>query len=293
MPLSVVFALTLRHRSRLAVVLFGPLLLAGLAVYPPPAAAAQDVLEKLTTIDAFAQSGDVERIRVSIDEYRKLEESGPDPEIQWRLLRAYGYLFSELSCRNRDKEQKETAKAGYEFANRIGAAGSDKAELVYYHADISGRYYKDRLLRAAWSRVFGGFDPIGSCRNALAMDENIEFAGPHRCLGVLYLELPGSKDPQKALTHLREAVDRFPERVANRYWLAKALMRAGRFEEAWTYIKGIQERDFEVGIGVSSEHWARIYTGRVKDISPQNIKDFAEAGSEDGCDELAGAGQDR
>lgn len=284
-------ALALRHVSRIAAI--PPLLvLSGLACCLNPAVAAQDVLKRLTVIDESAMSGDVERIRASIEEYKKLESVDSNPEVQWRLLRAYGNLFSELTCRDRRAEQKAVAKAGYEFAVRIDAADSDKPELIYYYADISGRYYKDRLLRAVWSRFLGGFDPIKSCENALKMNEDIEYAGPHRCLGTLYLELPGSRDPQRALAHLQAAVDRFPKRVANRYWLAKALARAGKLDEAWTYIKGIQEGDFEVGKDVSSEHWAGIYKGRVKHINRQNIDTFAGTEGEDGCAELTSRAHD-
>ena len=245
--------------------------------------ASQMISERLKEIDGYAMSGDPDRIRASIEAYKKLETIDSDSEVQWRLLRAYGNLFSELTCRNSNKEQKAAAKAGYEFAVKIDAAHSDKAELVYYYADISGRYYKDHLFKA----IIRGFDPIGNCKNALKMDENIEYAGPHRCLGVLYLDLPWPiKDTNEALNHLQEAVGRSPKRVANRIWLAKALAKVGRYEDAWTYIKGIQTEDFEVGKDVSSKHWASIYTHRVKHINQENIKEFAQMESGDECGEL-------
>jgi hypothetical protein len=162
------------------------LLFAALLFPSAPAIAAQEISERLKGIDGHAMSGDPERIRMSIDEYKKLETIDSDPEVQWRLLRAYGNLFSELTCRNRSKEQKEAAEAGYEFAVKVDAAHSDKAELVYYYADINGRYHKDHLFKAFLGMFFGGFDPIGNCKTALDMDENIDYAGPHRCLGVLY-----------------------------------------------------------------------------------------------------------
>jgi hypothetical protein len=279
----------LRCGGRIAV-LFAALLLSSLAFYWAPAVAAQDFSERLKLIDELALSGDVDRIGTSIEMYKNLETMGSDPEVQWRLLRAYGNLFSELTCRDAGKERKAAAEAGYKFAVKVDAANSDKAELVYYYADISGRYYQDRLVRAVWSRFLGGFDPIESCENALIMDENIEFAGPHRCLGALYLSLPGSRDPQKSLTHMQEAVDRFPKRVANRYWLAKALAKIGKYVEAWTYIKGIQAQDFEVGKDVSSTHWASIYTRRVKHINRENIKEFAQMEGDE-CAELILSGQ--
>lgn len=284
MRIAVVIGLALQHVIRIAAI--PPLLvISGLACCLNPAVAAQDVFERLTMIDESAMSGDVDRIEASIEQYKKLEGLESNPEVQWRLLRAYGNLFSELTCRDRRADQKAAAKTGYEFAVRIDAANSDTPELVYYYADISGRYYKDRLLRAVWRRFLGGFNPITSCENALKMNENIEYAGPHRCLGTLYLELPGSRNPQKALAHLQTAVDKFPKRVANRYWLAKALAKVGRHEEAWTYVKGIQNGDFEVGKDVSSEHWALIYKNRVKDISPQNITALGRAEGEDECAE--------
>lgn len=250
--------------------------------------ATQMISERLKAIDGYAMSGDPDRIRASIEAYKKLETIDSDSEVQWRLLRAYSNLFSELTCRNSNKEQKAAAKEGYEFAVKIDAANSDKAELVYYYADISGRYYKDHLFKA----ILRGFDPIGNCKNALKMDENIDYAGPHRCLGALYLALPWpKKDTRDALNHLQEAVDRSPKRVANRIWLARALAKVGKYEDAWTYIKSIQAEDFEVGPDVSSKHWANIYTRRIKHINQENIKKFAQMESGDECGELIPAGQ--
>lgn len=280
---------TMRRTSRAA------LLFAALLFPAAPVIAGQEVSGKLESIDGYAMSGDPDRIRLSIDEYKKLETIDSDPELQWRLLRAYGNLFSELTCRNRSKEQKEAAEAGYDFAVEVDAAHSANAELVYYYADISGRYYKDHLIEAVFLKIFGGFDPIGNCEKALAMDPNIDYAGPLRCLGVLYLMLPGSRDPEKAVTHLQEAVDRFPKRVANRIWLAKALAKVGRYEDAWAYIKGIQAGDFEIGKDVSSRHWANIYKRQVEHINQENIKDFGQLESEDECGGHmpAGPGDDR
>jgi hypothetical protein len=69
------------------------------------------------------------------------------------------------------------------------------------------------------------------------------------------------------------------------------LAKVGEHKDAWAYIKGIQEEEFEIGKDVSSKHWASIYTRQVKHINPENIGELAEMESEDECGELVPAGQ--
>lgn len=275
---------TLRRMCR-AAVLFATIL------FPSTqAVAAQEISERFMEIDGDAMSGEPRLIRASIDEYKKLPTLDSDPQAQWRLLRAYGNLFSELTCRDSAEEQKAAAKTGYEFTVKVDAANSDQSELVYYYADISGRYYQDHLLKA----IMRGFDPIGNCQHALEMDEKIEGAGPHRCLGSLHLSLPWpKKDTKEALKHLQAAIALSPKRVANRFWLARALAVEGRYDDAWTYVKGIQETDFDIGAGkdVSSKHWATIYTRRVENLKRDDMKEFAKMKGGDQCGDPIAVGE--
>lgn len=220
---------------------------------------------KLSSIDLDAMSGDPERIREAIDAYKNCDNYMKDPELQWRLIRAYANYHSELEERDLDK-QKWAAEMGYKFAVEIDAAHSGKAESVYYYASICIRYLYFHRIKA----LFLGPGLLRSFEKARGLNPCIDDAGPDRNLGALYLELPWPLgDKKKALQHLKTAVEIAPQRAANRLWLAKALAEEGLYQDGWQHIEFIRAGKFDV----SSQHWHTIYMRRAEELAkefPQN-----------------------
>ncbi len=73
-------------------------------------------------------------------------------------------------------------------------------------------------------------------QKARTLDERIDFGGPDRCLGLLYLEAPGWPasvgNRKKALFHLRRAVELSPNYPGNRLELISALIQLRQPSEA-------------------------------------------------------------
>ena len=236
----------------------------------------QEPSAKLSSIDSEAMSGEPERIRGAIEAYKNWPHYRVDPELQWRLLRAYANYHSELYAKSHSEleereerdpgEQKWAAETGYKFAVECDAAQSDKAEIVYYYASIGMRYASFHRIEA----LFLGRGLLKSFEKARELNPDIDDAGPDRNLGAIYFKLPWPLgDKKKALHHFKEAVKIAPHRAANRLWLAKALAEEGLYDEGWQHIQFIRAGKFDV----SSQHWHAIYMRRVEEVAkefPQN-----------------------
>jgi len=216
---------------------------------------------QLDDIDADAMSGDPDRIRRSIDAYAALDAKD-DVDVLWRLLRAYYNYYDEYTERDRGR-QRWAADRGWKLAKSKWEQFPENAEFVYFKA-VVGVMYKD----FHWIRGPG----LGKVRRAWdearRLDPTIDDGGPDRRLGLSYL-FPLSKDTDKALLHLHEAVRIDPDRAANRLGLAKALAEAKRFEEGWPHVQAVRTGELKV----SSDHWKDLYRVRVEVVAdefPQN-----------------------
>lgn len=217
---------------------------------------------QIELLDEEAISGDVVRIQATIDKYLALDHS--DPEVQWRILRAYYNYQDELQLRDRPADQEWACTEGYQFARTATADSSNKPELVYYDAVITGCYLSHNMISAP---IFERLTPgkvFAALEKARSLDPAINDAGPDRGLGLLYLELPPPwKDKEKAMQHLENAVNIAPRRGGNRAWFAAALVENGRVNEAWEHIEFIRAGDYTV----SSAHWAQIYEQKIEELA--------------------------
>lgn len=220
----------------------------------------------LAEADAEAMSGDPDRIRKAIDLFRGLDAA--DPEVQWRLVRAYFNYYDELTDRDRRADQRWAADTGYALAVSALTRHPEHPELIYYYATIGLCYLDFHRLKA----VFLVNDLLAAFEKARTLVPAIDDGGPDRSLGILYHELPGwplgKGDKKKSLFHLQEAVRIAPTRAANRITLAKVLAEAERYDEGWKHIEFIRAGDFKV----SSPHWRKIYLRRVEEVA----KDFPQ-----------------
>lgn len=223
----------------------------------------------LADVDAEAMSGDPVRIRKAIDAYRGLDAANPD--VQWRLVRAYFNYYDELTDLNRRADQQWAADTGYALAVSAIAKHPQHPELLYYYATIGLCYLDFHRFKAVFL-VNALLETFEKTRKLVpALDDG----GSDRSLGILYHELPGwplgRGDKKKSLYHLKEAVRISPERAANRLTLAKVLAETDAFEEGWTHVEFVRAGNFKV----SSPHWKQIYLRRVEEVAqefPQHNK---------------------
>lgn len=216
---------------------------------------------KWSSIDIDATSGDRDRILNAIEEYKNCDNYMTNPDLQWRLLRAYANYHSEQAERDLFK-QKWAAESGYKFAVEIDASQSDKAEALYYYASIVMRYLYFHRIKA----IFLGPGLLKSFEKVRRLNPNIDDAGPDRNLGALYFKLPWPLGNNKmALHHFKESVKIAPRRAANRLWLAKALAKEGLYQDGWQHIQFIRAGNFDV----SSQHWREIYLRGVEEVAQE------------------------
>lgn len=232
--------------------------------------------DNLATIDTEAMSGEPDRIRLAISQYLDLDTT--DPEIQWRLIRAYYNYYDELAETNQRKQRRWAAEAGYELAKTALKQRPDHAQTVYFSAVIGLCYLDFHRIKA----IFLIDDVLDTFKKARQLDPTIDDAGPDRNLGLLYHELPGwpigPGDRKKALKHLKQAYKIAPQRAANRLPLAKALIEQGQFDEALPHISFVRAGNFKV----SSAHWRAIYLRRVEEVADELRQAQSSAKHENG-----------
>lgn len=92
------------------------------------------------------------------------------------------------------------------------------------------------------------------------LDEHVDFAGPDRSLGLLYLQAPGWPTSIgsriKARQHLRRAVELAPQYPENRLTLIEACIRWGDRKGVQRELKAIEDRWTGARTNLVGEAWA-------------------------------------
>lgn len=190
----------------------------------------------------------------AIDDYQKAVEAAPaNLEARWKLLRSL-YFEGEFVARGNDERQKvfdRGRKAAEAALDQLAThAGGRKALEDLDPAErakrLSGVPEAARLYSLAaahwglWGDAFGRFAAArqgvaGTVRDyaltAIALDETVDGAAPHRILGRLHTLAPhipfftGWVDRDKAVSELRRALKLAPEDPLNHVYLADAILR--------------------------------------------------------------------
>ena len=151
------------------------------------------------------------------------------------------------------------AKAGIKACRDLLAREPDSAQAHYYLGMNLGQLARTKTLGALaivdeMEREFIA---------ARALDEQLDFAGPDRWLGRLYLEAPSFAsigDSEKAATHLQRALKLAPDYPENRLSLIEATVSWGDWKNARRKLA-----TFEAGLEAAREkfpgepwlaHWA-------------------------------------
>ncbi|HUJ11846.1 MAG TPA: tetratricopeptide repeat protein [Verrucomicrobiae bacterium] len=149
--------------------------------------------------------------------------------------------------------RRNTAKSGIVLARRAQQLKPNGAAGYYWYAINIG-------LLADSDRSYG-LKAVGEMKSALEraieIDERIDYAGPLRTLGILYLRTPAPPvsigSSRKGLRLLQRAVLLFPDYPENYIYLAEALHAVGRNDEAHEALQKVldarpwPDRQFESG----------------------------------------------
>jgi tetratricopeptide (TPR) repeat protein len=175
-----------------------------------------------------------------------------DVTASWTFARAC-FDLAEFAAENR--QRAGLAETGIRICRQTIARNAGVVQLHYYLGMNLGQLARTRTLGAL--RLVDQME--AEFLRARALDEKFDFAGPHRNLGLLYLEAPsfgsiGSRS--KARHHLRRAVELAPDYPGNRLNLIEALLRWGERAEAARELKTLGEQWNDAQKKYSGPDWA-------------------------------------
>jgi hypothetical protein len=117
-------------------------------------------------------------------------------------------------------------------------------------------------------------------KQTIKLDPEVDFAGPHRSLGLLYRDAPGFPTSvgsrSKARLHLQKAVELRPDFPENWLCLLETYLKWGDKRAAESQIKKVDELLASARAKYTGETWAaswqdweRRWSALLKQVSPQ------------------------
>ncbi len=161
---------------------------------------------------------------------RQLAESTNDPAVIAELAR--------LECANADVESKKSKRTALysrciETADKALAGNADEVVALYWKAVATGKLSEERGILNSLKMT----RPMEKLfLRVIALNEHYDNAGSHKALGRMYFRLPhfpisfGSKE--KAVFHLKRALELYPHDIIARAFYAEALYDMGEKQEA-------------------------------------------------------------
>lgn len=163
--------------------------------------------------------------------------------------------FLWADCATNDQRRAQIANEGIRACRDAVARDPQSAAAHYYLAQNLGELARTKSLGAlklvremekTWLR-------------AVALDERLDFAGPDRSLGMLYLDAPGWPTSvgsnAKARAHLERAVQLAPDYPDNRLTLAEALLRWHKRDELAAQIGALDELRSRAKVTFAGPDW--------------------------------------
>ncbi len=188
---------------------------------------------------------------------RQLAESTKDPAVIAEVAR--------LECANADVEREKNKRMAFynnclDTADKALASNADEVAALYWKAVAMGKL----------SEEMGILNSLRMTRpmeklflRVIALDEHYDDAGGHKALGRMYFRLPGFPisfgNKEKALFHLKRALELYPHDIIARAFYAEALYDMGKKQEA------IQLAEAVVATPIDTEH--RFRYGRFIEIA--------------------------
>jgi len=149
-----------------------------------------------------------------------------DPEAAWQFGRT---CFDWAELASGDSKRADIAEQGIEACRRAIHLNPKLAAAHYYLAMNMGQLARTRTLGAL--KLVDQMETAFKAALALDPDPALDYAGPHRSLGLLYRDAPGWPasigNRAKAREHLRKAVELVPEYPENWLSLLEAYLNWG------------------------------------------------------------------
>jgi tetratricopeptide (TPR) repeat protein len=147
-----------------------------------------------------------------------------DPVAQWQFGRA---TFDWADCAASDSQRERIAQQGIDACRQLVKQDPKSVPGHYYLGMNLGELAETKTLGAI--RIVSEMEV--EFKTAAALDEKLDYAGPDRNLGLLYLQAPGWPasigNNAKARTHLERAVKLSPDYPENLLNLIEAEIQWG------------------------------------------------------------------
>jgi tetratricopeptide (TPR) repeat protein len=173
---------------------------------------------------ATAETTAVRIERLYHEAQARFKESGTNLETGWQFAQAC-FDFAELATR--DSARAAIAEEGISACQSVLTRKYSSAPAHYYLALNLGQLARTKSVGAL--KLVREME--AEFATAIELDEKLDYAGPHRSLGLLYKEAPGWPtsigNRVKARLHLRRAVDLCPNLPDNSLSLLEAYVDWG------------------------------------------------------------------
>jgi tetratricopeptide (TPR) repeat protein len=178
-----------------------------------------------------------------------------DPAVAWQFARAC-YDFNDFAANNAGRA--ELANQGIAACRQLLACESNSAPGHYYLAIELGQLADTRRNVAAFKMVK---EMEREFKTAGDLDEHFDYAGPARCLGLLYRDAPGWPvsigSRHKAREWLEQAVKLAPDYPENRLNLVESYWQWKDREAAGNELKTLDALWPSAQTNFTGEAWER------------------------------------
>ncbi|MDB6031963.1 MAG: hypothetical protein JWM16_2301 [Verrucomicrobiales bacterium] len=159
-------------------------------------------------------------------------------EASWKLALA---CFEWAEFANKDSDRASLAQEGIDAARNAIRLNPKGGEGYHYLAINLGQLARTRKLSAL--KLVEEMEE--NFLKAIELQPKLDYAGPHRSLGLLYRDAPGWPvsvgNKGKARVHLQTAVELCPEFPENQLSLLETHLKAGDFKSATTAMPSVEK----------------------------------------------------
>ncbi len=190
--------------------------------------------------------------RAFLEAQARFNKDAHDPEAAWHFGRA---CFDWADFAQNNSRRADLAESGIAACRQ--AIGIDpKLTAAHYYLGLN-------LGQLARTKKLGAFQVIDEMqvafKAAIALDPSFDYAGPHRSLGLLYLEAPGWPasigNRSNARLHLRKAVELGPHYPDNRISLLEAYLKWGEKSAVQPELAPTEEMLEQARKTLTGENW--------------------------------------
>lgn len=228
----------------LALVPLLALLLGSLALAAP-----QELMDQAAA--AYAQRADLAKAKQAVELYAQALAADPQSdEAAWKLSRAWYWVGSHMP----DDQAVEAFDKAVQAAKQAVASKPDSLAGHFWLGVAYGSFGRAKGVMKSLSLV----EPIkDEMALVIKQDPAYEAGGPYRVLGRLYFKLPGllGGGTDKSIENLRIAVKHGPQRWLNHIYLAEALIKDGKKDEAKALLEQVLAGPAEAGLEPEYADW--------------------------------------